>query len=327
MSMQKVTIDISNNQDIIQYLASKLDQLSYTVNIFFDYIITPREGYVAVNKTSIQNGFINQPIITGQIVDYVIKNILNVSYDKEILVDTSYIQVFKLLKSKYKQTNLISQSEEITKDDYTLLFFANMTGKVKDMFDSLQTSTIIKDKIEIPMYGRLLDYISENVETSIIKYLNYILTNILQDQDQLNSQTQEAIQLYELVEGTNVIYPKDYGFLNYEYNIIVQSFVWIFCGLLDWLEKDYIEEEDVKYLIRVMYPEKKFSVRLDTLEFNEENDEFHLQNESLINGALFVNNFLVSKKATRMLSALLIWIVEMDKEDINHIYKKFSNII
>ena len=72
--MQKVTIDISNNQDIIQYLASKLDQLSYTVNIFFDYIITPREGYVAVNKTSIQNGFINQPIITGQIVDYVIKN-------------------------------------------------------------------------------------------------------------------------------------------------------------------------------------------------------------------------------------------------------------
>jgi len=335
MSMQKVVIDISNNQHLVQYLASKLDQLSYTVNLFFDYIITTREGYIPVNKNSVQNGLINTPIITGQIVDYTIKNILNVSYDTEILFETSYLQVFKTLKSKYKQSNLLSNEEEVTKDDYTLLFFANMTGKVKDMFNNLQTATIVKDKVTIPMYERLIDYISENVESSVVRYLNHILTNLLQEQEiiedsvleQLESQTQEAIELFESSSGTNLFNPKDYGFLNYEYNIIVQSFIWILSGLLDWLEKDYIEEEDVQYLIKLMYPEKNFFVNLQKITFNDDNDQFHYQNESLISGALFINNFIVSKKAIRLLSSFLVWIVDQNNEDVNNIYRKFSNII
>jgi len=309
MSMQKIRVDIQDNQDIVNFLTEKLDELSLIVNVFFEYLIIPREGYIQINKTNIKSGMINPPVITGQMIDYVIRNILNVVYDIEVTVESSYLQVFKSLKAKYKTQGTLTTNEEYSSDDYSILFFGHMSGKVNDLFNELQKATTTIDKIEIPVFPKTLPYIDDSVELSIIRYLNYLLMMIYSND---RTELMENIDLYNMKEGSNTFSPRDYGFLDDQSNITLQSFIWILSGLTDWIEKDYIEEEDVKYLIKIMSNIKNIKVGNEVNEVQEMN----------IRNAFFVNNFLISDKATRQLSNYLNLV-----KDEEHLVKKFSVII
>jgi hypothetical protein len=121
-------------------------------------------------------------------------------------------------------------------------------------------------------------------------------------------------------EGDNVIFPKNYNFNDDDDNIIIQSFVWLMCGLNDWLEKDYIEEDDVKYMARIMFG----GLSVDMLTYGEINDDIKIN----IKEALFLSDFFTSDKAANLMSKLFSNIKEQNNVDtINKRVKQFSIVI
>jgi len=119
-------------------------------------------------------------------------------------------------------------------------------------------------------------------------------------------------------DGDNVIFPKNFNFNDDDDNIIVQTFVWLMCGLNDWLEKDYIEEEDVKYMAKIMLGGLASEMLSDT----EINDDVKIN----IKEALFLSDFFTSDKAATLMSKLFSNIKE-NYEVISKRVKQFSIVI
>ena len=91
------------------------------------------------------------------------------------------------------------------------------------------------------------------------------------------------------------------------------------CGLNDWLEKDYIEEDDVKYMARIMFG----GLSVDMLD-GEINDDVKIN----IKEALFLSDFFTSDKAANLMSKLFSNIKEQNNIDsINKRVKQFSIVI
>jgi len=97
-------------------------------------------------------------------------------------------------------------------------------------------------------------------------------------------------------DGDNISFPKNYNFIDDVDNAITQSFVWLMCGINDWLEKDYIEEEDVKYMIKIMFGDK---VKIGKGSIYEEDVQVNIKE------AMFLSEFYTSESASILMSKLL----------------------
>ena len=90
------------------------------------------------------------------------------------------------------------------------------------------------------------------------------------------------------------------------------------CGLNDWLEKDYIEEEDVKYMAKIMFN----SLSADMLSDSDINEDVKIN----IKEALFLSDFFTSDKAANLMSKLFSNIKE-GNDGITKRVKQFSIVI
>jgi hypothetical protein len=69
----------------------------------------------------------------------------------------------------------------------------------------------------------------------------------------------ENINNWNNREGNNVLVPLYTYFEDYEDNVLLQSFIWVLCGLNDWLDKDTISIEDVTTSCQILfYKHSKF---------------------------------------------------------------------
>lgn len=282
--------------ELLTYVKERANDLANTVLILFEYILVPRYNYLEV--TPVMN-----PKINDKMVSYTIQNILGVIVNSD---------------TKYTISDTVFRIPEVN-SEYSIndLFIVNMGERLKNTMSFLnpdnsaiitpQGMSVFKNYIEHVLNEALLVLSDGDLDMDI----KDILTN--------HKNIKEYIIENTNTEGDNVIFPKNYNFNDDDDNIIVQSFVWLMCGLNDWLEKDYIEEDDVKYMSKIMFG----GMSIDMLN-GEINEDIKMN----IKEALFLSDFFTSDKAANLMSKLFSNIKEnYNNEIFSKRVKQFSIVI
>ncbi len=268
---EQLKIDIP--EQLTEYLKGKAKELATVSSLFFEYILLPRDNYVEVTSEM-------KPKITDQMLSYVIQNILGTVIDTSVKYTSNYNTIFKVpeINSEFEINDFfISNSSQKLRNTLSYLNPANesiVTEKamelVKDYLDHhLNMALNILTEGEI-----------ENYQSSFNKIKN------------INEYLEENLN----TDGDNISFPKNYNFIDDVDNAITQSFVWLMCGINDWLEKDYIEEEDVKYMIKIMFGDK---VKIGKGSIYEEDVQVNIKE------AMFLSEFYTSESASILMSKLL----------------------
>ena len=269
--MQSLSVD--SNYEFFGFILESYTELFNTLVAFFDFIIAPRNSYIYLNKDTITNKYIGKPYLTRTMVAYCIKNILNIDvkdYDSE--------------KSLY--LNSISHSLKGT--DIPFEEFIQ-----KQFLKSLHNKKIIEELSDEKVID-LDSIVTPDAVKEIHNFLNFLLNTYT---------TEEDIEAFKNREGDNIFFPKDYKFIDEKYNLIIQSFIWVLCGLQDWIDNEVVSEDDLTYVTHILLNTKDkkevgdiIGVNGGTLDF--ENDIDGPENFSNnIDFAYYNNNFFVSKTA------------------------------
>ena len=261
-------------EDLNDYILLKAKELVYTMNTFFEYIISPREHYVEINLSKMK------PHITEQMLSYCIQNILGIIVD----YNTDYT-------ANYDRTlNIGDRKTEYVINDF---FILNMSDDLNSVLQPLLRSK-----------GYL--FVSSKAMNTFRNYLDHILNQALLalTDGNISDKVEEDIKdkdvmtiLHEniITDGDNVIYPKNYGFNDDEHNVMLQSFIWLLCGLTDWLDKDYIDSVDVTYMFLILFGSRDISSAISS---KQEPDDI----KSTIKEAMFLNDFYINEKAVNIIN-------------------------
>lgn len=261
-------------------LTAEYTSLIHTLSVFFRYIITEREGYITVSPENVNNKIISKPQLNLTMVNYVIANILNI--------------------------DMTSQSNLFYSD------YVNIPLQIEESFaDSLPKATqatlraIYADKTDVEL-------VTEGALKRIDQYINFIFNQIVSEtsDESFDVNVEENITRWNNRKGDNSFVPIDYRFHNTDHNILLQSFIWILCGLTDWLEKETIVLEDVIAAAKIL-----FYGHIDTFEsvllpkVKRDNDEYTivLNNITL---ALYHHDFFVSDNAAKSIATIFYNLVK-----------------
>jgi len=280
--------------DFLTYVKERASDLANTVLILFEYILVPRDNYVEVTPDM-------RPQINDKMVSYTIQNLLGIIVNSDTKYTVNYDTVFKVpeVNSEYSINDFfITHMSERLKNTMSFL------NPEKSPIITQQGMVVFKNYIEHVLNEALIVLSDGDLDMDI--------------NDIFKNHTVEYLIENTNTEGDNVIFPKNYNFNDDEDNIIIQSFVWLMCGLNDWLEKDYIEEEDVKYMAKLMFN----SLSADMLSDAEVNDDVKIN----IKEALFLSDFFTSDKAANLMSKLFSNIKE-GNDITNKRVKQFSIVI
>ena len=209
--------------ELLTYVKERANDLASTVLVLFEYILVPRYNYIEVTPDM-------RPQINDKMVSYTIQNILGVIVNSD---------------TKYTISDTVFKIPEIN-GEYSIndLFVVNMSERLKNTMNFLNpenTAIITPQGISV-----FKTYIEHVLNEALITLSDGDLDMDIKDILTNHRNIKEYITENTNTEGDNVIFPKNYNFNDDDDNIIIQSFVWLMCGLNDWLEKDYIEEDDVK---------------------------------------------------------------------------------
>ena len=267
------TLSVDSNYEFFGFIVESYTELFNTLVAFFDFVIAPRNSYISIDKETITKKYIGKPYLTRTMVAYCIKNILNVDvkdYDSE--------------KSLY--LNSIPHSlkgKDIPFEEFIQKQFLNSLHNKKILYDLRDEKLIELESIITP------DAIKE-----IHNYLNFLLNTYT---------TEEDIESFKNREGDNIFFPKDYKFIDEKYNLILQSFIWVLCGLEDWIDNEVVTEDDLTYVTEILLNTKSkkevsdiIGVKDGTLDFENDVDMEENFNDN-IDFAYYNNNFFVSKTA------------------------------
>jgi hypothetical protein len=280
--------------DFLEYVKERASDLANTVLILFEYILVPRDNYIEITPDML-------PQINDKMVSYTIQNILGVIVNSDTKYTVNYDSIFKVpeVSSEYSINDffIIHMSERLKN---TMTFLNPGNGPII----SQQGMVLFKNYVEHVINEALIILSDGDLDMDI--------------NDIFKNHTVEYLIENTIRDGDNVIFPKNYKFNDDEDNIIIQTFVWLMCGLNDWLEKDYIEEEDVKYMAKIMFN----SLSSDMLSGGDMNEDVKLG----IKEALFLSDFFTSDKAANLMSKLFSNIKE-GNDTINKRVKQFSIVI
>lgn len=271
---EQIDINTKKRDILITGLFKEYDFLMYVLATFFGYITVPRDGYIHVSEESIESKLIGKPKLNDTMVKYVIRNIIG--------VDMVHVSQDSIKPSDF------NISLFFTKNEGEIRFAEKLPKETQKMLKSIYP----KDDIEI---------ITNGAFNEIQHYMDFIFTQFVSDKDDSLEQIQSNIENWTHRQGDNIFSPIDYKFNNSVYNTILQSYIWILCGLTDWLEKDTIDETDVQttnkilfYGIRSEYAEK--------LNINvSKNTPQYIVITEAVSGALYNHDFFVSKSGLEML--------------------------
>ena len=284
--------------ELLTYVKEKATDLANASLLLFEYILVPRHNYVEVTPEM-------RPRITDKIISYTIQNILGVIINSNTKYTINFDNTFKSssINSEYSINDL---------------FISTMGDRLKNTLSFLipDNSPVIDEK-GIYMFKLYVEHIlNEALYTLSDGDLEMNISNILKKHKNIA----EYLIENTVTDGDNVIYPKNYDFNDDDDNVVVQSFVWLMCGLNDWLDKDYIDEEDVKYMTKIMFN----GLYSDLLSDTEINEDVKIK----IKEALFLSDFFTSDKAANLMSKLFSNIKEnYNNEVYNKRVKQFSIVI
>jgi hypothetical protein len=268
---EKVKIDVP--EELKDYLKEKAKDVATACCLFFEYILIPRDNYIEVTSEM-------KPKITDQMLSYVIQNILGTIIDTSVKYTTNYEEIFKVPDI----------NSEFAINDF---FIFNSSQKLRNTLSYLNPTneSIITEKAMTLMN----EYLDHQLNLALIT-----LTEGEVDNYQTSFKNIKSIKNYLEenlnTDGDNISFPKNYNFIDDIDNSITQSFVWVLCGLNDWLEKDYVEEDDVKYMMKIMFND---NVKIGKGSIYEEETQVNVKE------ALFLNDFYTSEKASILMSKLL----------------------
>ncbi len=284
--------------ELLSYIKQRGEDLANTVLNLFEYILLPRDNYIEITPEM-------RPRINDKMVSYAIQNILGVVVNSNTTYTINYDNAFKVssINSEYSINDLfVSLMSERLKNTLTFLIPDNSPILTE------QGITVFKIYIEHVLNEALI-VLSDG-------FLEMNINDIFKNHKNIAEHLSENIN----TDGDNVIFPKNFNFNDDDDNIIVQTFVWLMCGLNDWLEKDYIEEEDVKYMAKIIFR----GLSADMLSDAEVNDDVKIN----IKEALFLSDFFTSDKAANLMSKLFSNIKEnYNNEVISKRVKQFSIVI
>jgi hypothetical protein len=280
--------------DFLTYVKERASDLANTVLILFEYILVPRDNYVEV--TSEMN-----PQINDKMVSYTIQNLLGVIVNSDTKYTVNYDTVFKVPEV----------NSEYSINDFFIIHMSERLKNTMSFLNPEKSPIITQQGMNI-----FKIYVEHVINESLILLSDGDLD--MDINDIFKNHTVEYLIENTNTDGDNVIFPKNYSFNDDDDNIIVQSFVWLMCGLNDWLEKDYIEEEDVKYMAKIMFN----SLSSDMLSDSDINEDVKIN----IKEALFLSDFFTSDKAANLMSKLFSNIKE-GNDGINKRVKQFSIVI
>lgn len=261
-------------EELNDYILLKAKELAYTMGIFFEYILTPREHYVEITLSQMK------PNITEQMLSYCIQNVLGVVIDYNTEYTANYERILNMSDTK---------SEYIINDFFVL----NMSETLKDvlrellkvdsyLFISLKAMNTFRSYLDHVLNQALLALTDGNIEENVEQEIK--------DKDILSILNENIV-----TDGDNVLFPKNYGFNDDEHNIMMQTFVWLLCGLTDWLDKDYIDSVDVTYMFFILYGSTDIGSKISS---KQEPDDI----KSIIKETMFLNDFYINEKAVNILN-------------------------
>ena len=290
MSYEKIMYKVENKQ-LSNFLISKLDDLISTSCLFFEYLLIPRDGYLNVFSETMNEASI--PVIGGTLINYVISNVLGYKYKT--------FPHYNIYTSHIVDDYLISQKIDISKlkDKYSTMIENKLSIDIKLKIQQYYKD--IKDKDEEP------EYIRESIYTPIDNYLLWLTSIIIESPENLNNEELiiKNIDYFNNLEGDNVFYPKDYIFYEEDGNILTQSFIWLLCGMNDWLEKNIINYTDILFLSRILTPASDKVLADKNLRDVSKDDNYNNVKMNL-KSAVFTNEFFISDKAIEKLTNLFI---------------------
>ncbi len=296
-------INIQENDVLVYYLSSKTKELVQTVNLFLEFLMDPKEGYMQVTRENVEYNYVRKPIITGQMVQYVIRNILGTSYTIYPTFTNSYSTIF-------------SKDAISSETDYIEHFYVSNMKKE------------LKDKIKEVSNTSKIEYINESAREETLKYLDYLLNTIIKSEDDINRADEIIDELQ--IEGDNAFSPIDYGFLDDNDNILVGTFLWLFCGLEDWLENNVVNSNDIDIMLQLLLSEKmKSKYKTFTEETTIDEDEKLTIHKHLLDAFLVKELFLTNKAVEKLINVFynITNYKGKDKESLIIRVKQFSNTI
>lgn len=261
-------------EELNDYILLKAKELAYTMCIFFEYIISPREHYVEITLKEMK------PNITEKMMTYCIQNILGIIVDYNTEYTANYDRILKMGES----------TSEYTINDFFILNMSETLESVLEdllkvdgyLFISSRAMEVFRTYLDHVLNQALLALTEGNIDDNV--------EQVIKDKD-ITSILSENI----VTDGDNVLYPKNYGFNDDEHNIMLQTFVWLLCGLTDWLDKDYIDTVDVTYMFFILYGATDIGSKISS---KQEPDDI----KTVIKETMFLNDFYINEKAVNMLN-------------------------
>ncbi len=285
-------------EELENYILLKAKELAFTMTTFFEYIISPREHYIEIKLLEMK------PHITEKMLSYCIQNILGIVLDFNSQYTSNYD---KILFTGTKLT-------EYSINDF---FIINCTDNLKDhiegllklegyLFVSTKAMEIFRNYLDHVLNQALLALSEGNLDSDLDEVFKNSKGNIIQ-----------IINDYVITDGDNVLFPKNYGFNEDEHNILMQSFVWILCGLNDWLDKDYIDTVDITTTKRILFGSTDFDKKVNS---KETPDDITIT----IKESMFLNDFYINEKAVNRLNKLFNNINYYSGEDKEQLIKRVN---
>lgn len=274
---------------LIVALLQEYDFLMYVLATFFSYITIPRDGYITVSEESVEANLVGKPKLTDTMVKYVIRNIIG--------IDMIYVSPDVIKPNDFNIKLLFVKNEGEIK------FAEKLSSETQKMLKS------IYDKDDI-------DIITNGAFNEIQEYLNFIFSQFVTDKDDSLEQIQSNIENWTHRQGDNVFVPIDYKFNNAVYNTILQTYIWMLCGLTDWLEKDTIDVIDIQTANKILFYGIS-SQYIEKLNINvSKNTPQYTVITDVVSGALYNHDFFVSKSGLELLVKMISNLISQYHTDL-----------
>ena len=211
---------------LIHWREKKMKDITYCLTTFFNYLSTPRMGFSPV-KTSLDDPLSVRPVITRDMINYIIKEIFPCS---SMINDDMLFEVYRVPPDISNAiTTLIK--EEIENRSYLI------PSKVKNA-----ENVSAELKIEPGVVQTIWTYLSKGMDS-----LAYLSTD--------DSEIRQRILTAEITTIARRNCIKNYGFNDDAENCAFQSILYIIVSLTDWLEIDEIGNNEVKTAYKIIYPQ------------------------------------------------------------------------
>jgi|688.fasta_scaffold07870_5 hypothetical protein len=266
---------MSQNQTFTNIISSLNDQCIGVFAVFLEYIVHPRNNYFVVSRENVNAGLTKAPMLTSQMVEYCLTNILPFS---------------RVMKGPEVSRSLIPNFVDAA--HLKSMFEGKLSSKFKKEYEKLVT-------IWVEPYA-LNTYIQ-----FVQKYIYFIsIKNNVLDLDDHKNQLERSKNVLTVTALGN---PVDYGFKYDSQNYVAGSMIWVLAGLTDWLEKSDVDFIDVNVMTRILIPSGN-KIKNFTKDVVESKKEDQIFVEERLYEALSKEDMFPDKQSLTLLANVFVHI-------------------